>query len=184
MLLMASDWLRSPLAGRWLPGAPEIPGTVCTSGNLREPELEDMTEDETEVGEAGDRERWGLVEEDEEEEDEDEEPPFWQQEAAGELTGALYVQTIRSFGINPSGRGSNSVFKLEVTSSSMSISTALIEGSFWNCRWSSDREVRTKPKLEGVFLLGSTWTRAPEVPCIPSRLAALTGDVLAELEAL
>jgi hypothetical protein len=52
--------------------------------------LEDITEDETEVGEAGDRERWGLVEEDdEEEEDEDEEPPFWQQEAAGELTGAL-----------------------------------------------------------------------------------------------
>lgn len=37
-------------------------GAVGTGGgNLRDPELEDMTEDETEVGEAGDRERCGLV---------------------------------------------------------------------------------------------------------------------------
>lgn len=60
MLLMASDWLRSPFAGRSPPGVPETPetpGIVCAGGNLREPEFEDMTEDETEVGEAGDSER-------------------------------------------------------------------------------------------------------------------------------
>lgn len=121
-------------------------------GNLRDPEFEDMTEDETEVGEVGDKDLWGLVSSAEELLDVDwEELPFWQQEvrseADGELTGALYVQTIRSLD-KPwplSGRVSNRVFKLDVTSSSMSMSTALIDGSFWNCKWSSEREVRTKP---------------------------------------
>lgn len=46
-------------------------------GNLRDPELEDMTEDETEVGEVGDKDLWGLVPSVEELLDEDcEELPF------------------------------------------------------------------------------------------------------------
>lgn len=40
-------------------------------GNLREPELEDMTEEETEVGDAGDSDLWGLVPSVEELEDEE-----------------------------------------------------------------------------------------------------------------
>jgi hypothetical protein len=82
-----------------------------------------------------------------------------------DTTGALYVHTIRSLLVvlpvaSPmpdagcaillllpplSCRVSSSVLREDVTSSSMSISTALMEESFWNWRWSSDLDVLTKP---------------------------------------
>lgn len=137
-------------------------------GIFRELELLDMTDEDTEVGDAGDNDLWGLTpSEDVQEadleaaeepdldaaEDKPSQQEFSEPEFEGDETmGALYVQTIRSLLVvvpdaSPtpedgwatllllpplSCRVSNNVFKDDVTSSSISMSTALMEESFWN----------------------------------------------------
>lgn len=137
------------------------------------------------VGEAGEPERRGLVEDGDVCE---ELLPF---ERVCEslccsdvvVTGALYVHTILSllfdeqtlFVEPESGLVSNKVFKELVTSSSISMSTALI--LLVSCSWSSDRLVRTK-LLKDVEDLAFSLTGDG----LESLLLALTGLVLAEFD--
>lgn len=141
-----------------------------------------------EVGEAGEPDLKGLVDDGEVC---DELLPFesvWASLCCSEIvvTGALYVQTILSLllvdeqtlFVDPeSGLVSKRVLRELVTSSSISISTALI--FFVSCSWSSERLVLTNELLK---------VEVEDLACsltgdgFESRLLALTGDVLAEFE--
>lgn len=115
MLEIASDWLRSPLGcWRYDMESPTCPGAapVTSTGIFRELELLDITDEDTDVGEAGDNDLWGLMpSEDVQEADleaaedpdldaTEESPPqheLSEPELDGDETiGALYVQTMRS----------------------------------------------------------------------------------------
>lgn len=81
----------------------------------------------------------------------------------------------------PSTRVSSRVFNELVMSSSISMSTALTLESFCICSWSSDRLVLTKLFVVYVKLF-EDFAESPADETFESRLLALIGEVLAELE--
>lgn len=113
MFEIASDWDRSV-------------GARCELRGFRS-ESDDITDDETDVGDAGDSDRCGDTFSD----DVVVVPDVGDDESLL-VNGALYVQTIRWSSVSLSGRVSSNVFNEEVTSSSISIETADIDESLWN----------------------------------------------------
>lgn len=152
MFEIASETLKSWLFAAAAKAEAEAAAEAADEGPLgsvkgirREPDWLDMTDEDTEVGEAGEPECSGL-----EEVGEmllllllcDELLPFesvWANLWCSDI-GALYVHTMRSLSLQPaeSGRVSNNVFnELVMSSSTSAFATLTQHKSFWPpCNWS------------------------------------------------